>query len=195
MFRTKIPKTEFSDHGVSIPLRILTKFNVLERLPFYLHYYTMVYIIIFPLFCVIHVCTLSVTLLSRLIPFFDWLSRIFQTLSTVFFLGVYVSVRACVWDVSEASVVVSRGWWCVIVRETEHIKPRTSTLITLENSVWRILTFTSPVDGKHCDFSLLNTILSFSAIFFSLILCCIFFTVPGTFLLFYYLRTRIIQYY
>ena len=34
-----------------------------------------------------------VTLLSRLIPFFDWLSRIFQTLSTVFFLGVYVSVR------------------------------------------------------------------------------------------------------
>ena len=36
----------------------------------------------------------------------------FQTLSTVFFLGMYVSVRACVWDVSEASVVVS-GWWYV----------------------------------------------------------------------------------
>ena len=62
-----------------------------------------------------------VTLLSRLIPFFDWLSRIFQTLSTVFFLGVHVSVRACVWDVSEASVVVSRGWWYVIVRETEQL--------------------------------------------------------------------------
>ena len=62
-----------------------------------------------------------VTLLSRLIPFSDWSSRIFQTLSTVFFLGVYVSVRACVWDVSEASVAVSRGWWCVTVRETEQL--------------------------------------------------------------------------
>ena len=59
--------------------------------------------------------------MSRLIPFSDWLSRIFQTLSTVFFLGVDVSVRACVWDVSKASVVVSRGWWCVIVRKTEQL--------------------------------------------------------------------------
>ena len=85
-------KTEFSDHGVSIPLRILTSYR-LGGLPFYLYYYTIVYIIIFPLLDLYINC---VTLLSRLILFFDWLSRIFQTLSTVFFLGVYVSVRACV---------------------------------------------------------------------------------------------------
>ena len=48
-------RTEFSDHGVSIPLRILTSSmlpSCLRRIVLGLFIYTIVYIIIFPLLCV-----------------------------------------------------------------------------------------------------------------------------------------------
>ena len=74
MFRTRIPKTEFFDHGVSITLRILTS-SMLTTLsqkdcPF-IYTITLLSILLYFLYFVLYLYINCVTLLSRLIPFFD----------------------------------------------------------------------------------------------------------------------------
>ena len=116
VFRKSYPHVPYQNskngifHGVSIPLRILTSSPCLRRivLLFTLLHYCLYYYIPFIL-C--YICTLIVwRCCLDWFPFSTHCLESSKRLSTVFFLGVYVSMRACVWDVSECS---SEAWMMV----------------------------------------------------------------------------------